>query len=301
MTVWSKAQTYVELARPFTLLAPALGMVAGGVMGWGAESMGAGKAIPWLNIALGALLAMMLNAGSNAFNQIFDLEIDSINKPGRPLPSGRLSLGGAGCFSAVMYVLSLFLAWLVNYQCLVIVAAGAAFTMIYSLPPIRTKRYWPLASITIAVPRGILLVAAGWSTAADVRNIEPWYISLVFGGFLLGAASTKDFADVSGDGAGGCRTLPVIYGARTAAKIISPFLVFPFLLFPVGVGAGLLSGQAGILSVLGVLLACWGAYVAHIMLKSPEKLSSERNHPSWTHMYLMMTAAQIGLMAAYLL
>jgi 4-hydroxybenzoate polyprenyltransferase len=291
----------VELARPFTLLAPALGMVSGGIMGWGTESRGVGEAIPWLNITVGALLAMMLNAGSNAFNQIFDLEVDEVNKPDRPLPSGRLSPRGAGYFSAVMYVLALFLAWLVNYQCLAIVAAGAAFTMIYSVPPIRTKRYWPLANFTIAVPRGVLLVAAGWSTAADVRSLEPWYISLVFGGFLLGAASTKDFADVDGDRRGGCRTLPVIYGARTAALIISPFLVLPFLLFPAGVRAGLLSGHPGVLTGLGVLLACWGAYVAYIMLRSPDELASTRNHPSWTHMYLMMTTAQLALIAAYII
>jgi 4-hydroxybenzoate polyprenyltransferase len=301
LTVWAKIQAYMELARPFTLLAPALGMVSGGLVGWGAESRASGEAVPWLNLANGALLAMMLNAGSNALNQIFDLEVDSVNKPERPLPSGRLSRGGAGTYAAAMYVMALFLAWLVNYQCLAIVAAGAAFTMIYSVPPIRTKRYWPLANFTIAVPRGFLLVAAGWSTAADVRSLEPWYISLIFGGFLLGAASTKDFADVTGDSAGGCRTLPVIYGPRKAALIISPFLVLPFLLFPVGAEAGVLSGLPAVLTWLGLLLAAWGAYVAYTMLKSPERLTSSRNHPSWTHMYLMMTTAQVGLIAGYAL
>jgi 4-hydroxybenzoate polyprenyltransferase len=271
------------------------------MMGWGAVSRAAGEPLPWLNIVNGAMLAMMLNAGSNAFNQIFDLEVDAVNKPSRPLPSGRLSRGAAGYFAAAMYVLALFLAWLVNYQCLLIVAAGAAFTMIYSVPPIRTKRYWPLANITIALPRGILLVAAGWSTAADVRCLEPWYVSLAFGGFVLGAASTKDFADVRGDIAGGCRTLPVIYGARKAAAIISPSLVLPVLLFPLGVKAGLLSGDPTVLTALGALLAAWGAYVAYIMLRSPGELSSTENHPSWTHMYLMMTAAQLGLIAGYAL
>lgn len=300
---------YLRLARPFTLLAPALGMVAGGVMGWGASSGvggGAGASVPGevpfptLNVILGALLAMSLNAGSNAFNQIFDLDVDRINRPARPLPSGRLTIAQAGYFAAFSYAAALILAWIVNLQCLVIVAAGAAFTMIYSMPPIRTKRYWPLANLTIAVPRGVLLVAAGWSTAADVRDVQPWLISLVFGGFLLGAASTKDFADVEGDRAGGCRTLPVTYGARKAAAMISPFLALPFLLLPLGVRAGLLSGDPRVLSWLGVLLACWGLYVAYVMLKEPDNLTSTRNHASWKHMYLMMTSAQVGLILAYL-
>lgn len=301
LTVWQKVQIYVELARPFTLMAPALGMVSGGIMGWGAGAGAPELAFPWLKVLAGALLAAMLNAASNSFNQIYDLEVDAINKPARPLPSGRLSSTGAGIFSGSMYVFSILLAWMVNYQCLAIVAAGAAFTMIYSAPPIRTKRYWPLANFTIAVPRGILLVAAGWSTAADVRTLEPWYISLVFGCFLLGAASTKDFADVEGDKVGGCRTLPIIYGARKAAMVISPFLVLPFLLFPLGVRVGILSGLPEILTWMGFALALWGVYVGYIMLQSPDKLASDRNHPSWLHMYLMMTMAQLGLILAYTL
>jgi len=292
-----RLRPYVQLARPFTLLAPALGMVCGGVMGWGAG--GAGRPFPSIEVLTGALLAALLNAGSNSFNQIFDLEVDAVNKPDRPLPSRRISTAGAGVFSAATYSLSLLLAWTVNMQCLAIVAAGAAFTMIYSVPPIRTKRYWPLANFTIAVPRGVLLVAAGWSTAADVRALEPWFVSLVFGGFLLGAASTKDFADMEGDRAGGCRTLPIIYGPRRAAAIVAPFLSLPFLLLPVGAMTGILSGSALLLELLGVALALWGLYVAGLMLKRPEELAASRNHPSWTHMYLMMIVAQAGLIAAY--
>ena len=41
----------------------------------------------------------MLNGASNALNQIYDLEIDRINKPKRPLPSGRISIGGASIFT----------------------------------------------------------------------------------------------------------------------------------------------------------------------------------------------------------
>ncbi len=290
--------SYIDLARPFTLLAPALGMVSGGVMGWGAGGGAAGP-FPVSNVILGALLAMTLNAGSNAFNQIFDLEVDLVNRPDRPLPSGRLSKGRAGVFAAATYSASLALAGAINLQCLAIVAAGAAFTMIYSAPPIRTKRYWPLANLTIAVPRGVLLVAAGWSTAADVRELEPWYASLVFGGFLLGAASTKDFADIEGDGAGGCRTLPIMYGPEKATLIIYPFLVLPFMLLPLGVELGVLTGHPAVLTWLGTMLSVWGLYVGYIMLRHPQELSARRNHVSWIHMYLMMIAAQAGLILAY--
>ena len=61
----------------------------------------------------GSVMAAGLNAGNNALNQIYDLDIDRVNKPKRPLPSGRLSIGEAWGFTIVTYALALVLAWLV--------------------------------------------------------------------------------------------------------------------------------------------------------------------------------------------
>ncbi len=96
----SKLPVYWEFARPFTLLMPAVGMVAGGIVAWGADprfqsDWGSAGAGVWLRIGLGAIMAAVMNAGSNGLNQIYDIEIDRINKPTRPLPSGRLRLAQA--------------------------------------------------------------------------------------------------------------------------------------------------------------------------------------------------------------
>ncbi len=50
-----------------------------------------------------------------------------------------------------------------------------------------------------------------------VGGVEPWYIGAIFGLFLLGASTTKDFADMEGDRLSGCRTLPIICGVKHAA------------------------------------------------------------------------------------
>ena len=90
------------------------------------------------------------------------------------------------------------------------------------------------ANVTIAIPRGVLLKVAGWSSVKTIIGVEPWYIGAIFGLFLLGASTTKDFADMEGDARGGCRTLPIIYGVRRAAWMISPSFVVPFLMISVG-------------------------------------------------------------------
>lgn len=309
-----------DLVRPFTLLPPLLGMLSGALCALGAVqlrgldadfSLGGGR---FLAIFLGALMAATLNAGSNAINQVADLENDRLNKPDRPLPAGRLSQGAALAVGALFYALALTAAWLVGppvgglaRECFWFALGGAAASLVYSLPPLRTKRWaWP-AQATIAISRGLLLRLCGWSCVATAyRDPEPWFSGAVFLLFLLGAAATKDFADSPGDRAAGCRTWPVVHGPRGAARRIAPFLVLPWLILPLGAilrhprGGPLLAPPAGLLCVLGVALATYGCYVAWLMLRRPDELTENENHPSWVHMYRMMMLAQLGLAAAYI-
>jgi len=298
--------------RPFTLLVPATGMVAGALMALGADPRWLSD---WtesptkltLNILAGVLLAAALNAYSNGINQIFDIEVDRINKPWRMLPSGRLSLAQAWSISLFFLILALLLAGWISLQTLLIVVAASILTYLYSAPPFRTKRLGFLANITIAIPRGTLLIVAGWSTVKDIQQMEPWLIGGLFGLYMLGAVSTKDFSDMKGDEQLGCRTLPVIYGIRSAIWIISPFFVLPFAALIPAVLTGTLSGQPEILILLGILLPTWGVYIAFLLLAtSPEQfsrinLNRSENHPSWKHMYMMAMVAQFGIAAAYLI
>jgi len=301
-----------DLARPFTLVAPALGFVSGA-----ATAIGAYPREPWhagLLVAplIGSVMAAVLNAGNNALNQIYDLEIDRVNKPKRPLPSGRLTIGAAWVFATVTYAVALVLAWLVvpgggpnlssgRHECFWLVAIAVVCTLIYSMPPLRTKRLGIWANVTIAIPRGVLLKVAGWSSVKTIAGVEPWYIGAIFGLFLLGATTTKDFADMDGDRRGGCRTLPIQYGVSRAAWMISPSFIVPFLMIPLGAWIHVLTGNFWLLQILGVGMTAYGIYVCYLMLRRPEELAVEENHVSWAHMYRMMFVAQIGFALAYLL
>jgi 4-hydroxybenzoate polyprenyltransferase len=300
----SQWKAYVELARPFTLLPPALGVLSGAASAWGAGH--AKPALTWalvLPVVLGTLMAAVLNAANNAINQIYDLDIDRVNKPKRPLPNGTLSLREAWVFTVVAFLLSWLLAFYASpdgrRECFVIVLFTSVLCWVYSAPPLWTKRRGFLANITIAIPRGVLLKVAGWSTVRTIFGLEPWYIGGIFGLFLLGAASTKDFADIEGDRAGGCRTLPIAYGVKAAAWIIAPFFDLPFFLIPIGVWSGILTGNPTLLMILGPALILYGIYTVYLLVRRPEELAATENHPSWTHMYRMMMVAQIGFALAY--
>lgn len=300
-----KLALYLEFSRPFTLVAPALGFLSGGLTAVGAAPREAWSSEVLFYPLVGALMAAVLNAASNALNQIYDLEIDRINKPTRPLPTGRISLKDAWVFTWITYAIAWVVAWLVapggRHECFWIVAIATVITFLYSAPPFRTKRLGIWANVTIAIPRGVLLKVAGWSAVKTVFGVEPWYIGAIFGLFLLGASTTKDFADMEGDARGGCRTLPIEFGVRRAAWMISPSFVVPFLMIPIGAWTGVLTGNFWLLQALGAVMTVYGVYVCYLMLRRPEDLAVEENHVSWAHMYRMMFVAQIGFALAYLL
>ncbi|MEO8349575.1 MAG: hypothetical protein ABI610_11735 [Acidobacteriota bacterium] len=137
---------------------------------------------------------------------------------------------------------------------------------------------------------------------------EPWAIGSVFALFLLGATSTKDFSDMEGDRAHRVITLPIRFGVERAAKMMAPFFVVPWLLVPVLAwlpdpdrpGGPLLTGNRTLLTLAGLGLATWGAYTARLLLRNPQELASTENHPAWTHMYLLLMAAQVAFALAYL-
>ena len=298
-------KAYLDLALPFTLVAPALGFMSGALTAVGAAPREVWTSSLLVPPILGSLMAATLNAGNNALNQIYDLEIDRVNKPRRPLTSGRLTIAQARRFTSITYLLSLVLAWMVapggRHECFWLVVVAVMCTFIYSVPPLRTKRLGIWANVTIAIPRGTLLKVAGWSSVKTIMSIEAWYIGAIFGLFLLGATTTKDFADMEGDRLGGCRTLPIQYGVRRAAWMISPSFVVPFAMIPAGAWLGVLTGNFWLLQTLGVVMTCYGVYVCYLMLRRPEELAVEENHVSWAHMYRMMFVAQIGFAIAYLL
>lgn len=305
MSDTSRLKTLADFARPFTLIAPALGFASAA-----ATAIGAEPREPWswglLAAPLtGALMAAVLNIASNGLNQIFDYEIDRVNKPKRPLPSGRMTMGEAWVVTLASFALAFVLAWNVapggRRECFWMVVAAAIITTLYSVPPFRTKRLGVWANVTIAIPRGVLLKVAGWSSVKTAMGVEPWFLGAIFGLFLLGATTTKDFADMDGDRRGGCRTLPIQFGVSKAAWMISPSFVLPFLLIPVGAWTGVLTGNFWLLQALGVFMTAYGLYVCYLMLRRPDDLAVEENHVSWAHMYRMMFVAQVGFAIAYLL
>ena len=302
---------WLELTRPFTLLPPAIGMVSGGLAALGTGRAAQSSPLGVLAaLSAGAVLAALLNAASNCVNQVFDVPLDVVNKPDRPLPRGAITRARALWLAAMLYAAAFVLAatlrpdgsWAVFW----IVLFTAALTWGYSGPPLRWRNSWWLAPLVIALPRGMLLKVAGWGALAAVdSDHEPWALGGIFFLYIFGAAAIKDFEDMQGDAAGGASSLPLRFGARRAARIMAPFLVVPWVLLALAPwahwnGAPLLRIDPMAAALVGGILALIGVGSARALLRMADGPSDKRAaRAAWRAMYLQMMAAQVLTAAAY--
>ena len=274
--------------RPATLPAPIAGVFGGAIAaagGWPESAQG-------LLLAIGS--AILLTGASNGMNQIADIDTDRLNRPERPLPSGAIGIGRAWLITALLLAAAVVLAAFVNLPYFLCVAITVPVTAAYSLPPVRTKRIPLLANATIATPRGLLLVLAGWATGGGILRQEAWILGALAWLYVFGASTTKDFADMEGDRATGCTTLPILWGPGAAARFVAPFLVVPFLLYPVLAAPAWLPGGIAAWALLGGGLALLGALAALLLVRDPLPPVDGRPHPAWKLMYAQLTAAHLG-------
>ena len=280
-----KAAALPALVRPFTLLAPPVGVIAGALVAQAAS----GGRIDVVVLMTAVMAALLATCASNAWNHAFDVEIDRVNKPQRPIPAGLATAREAILLGHACALAGLLAGYLTSPWFFVCVAAGVFGTWIYSAPPLRTKRRTWGALLTIAIPRGALVPVAGWAVVQPPVTLEPWVLGVVAGLFIFGAAVTKDFADVQGDREHGCRTLPVAWGPERAARFTAPFLVAPFLLYPLAGVLGLLTPPTTYLLVLAGVLALPGAVAGRLLVRDPAGLAVRGgNHPAWVVMYLLL-------------
>ncbi len=303
-------RAFVDLVRPFTLLAPLIGGLSGAFLGLIIEgNIGTPTftsdppffdwpGVPLIKMFSGIVALVLLNAASNTLNQVYDKDIDGVNKAYRPIPSGIVSPKEGIWIAILLYGFTLWRAALINRWFLFLVIILALFTLFYNIPPIRFKKRLWIANLSIAIPRGILGLVAAWAITADISNPVPWLIGSIMGIFLIGSTTAKDFTDMEGDKKFGMRTLPVVYGKKWAIYLSIPFLLLPFILLGVYWFLGLVPS---ITIIMVVIMFIWSAVVTFMFFREADKEDKHfENSPVWMQFYLILMGMQIGFLLIYI-
>ncbi|MBN1227287.1 MAG: UbiA family prenyltransferase [Deltaproteobacteria bacterium] len=138
-----------------------------------------------------------------SLNALTDREIDRINKPGRPIPSGKIDLKNVRLYVVLLFIISLLYPFLVfnTHLSLFLFLMLPLLGIFYSLEPIHLKRYFALASTTTSA---ILICPFLMGYTMNTASYE--HIPVFFSLFLCGASviPLKDIEDKVGDVTHGC-------------------------------------------------------------------------------------------------
>ncbi len=190
-----------KISRPLSTLSGALAVVLGGYVA------GTGE---WLNIFLATLATLLISSAANAWNDYMDIEIDKINQPQRPLPSGQVSPRAVLIFAVVAAGLSILIAAFINTAAFVIAACSAVMLLVYSW---RLKSTVLLGNATVAFISALSAVFGGVAAGNVVPSL--WLAAIIFTA-IMGREVLKTMADYEGDLRQKCRTISTVWGRRPA-------------------------------------------------------------------------------------
>jgi geranylgeranylglycerol-phosphate geranylgeranyltransferase len=233
--------------------------------------------------AFGFLVSFLLAGSSMVINDIIDLQIDMVNAPDRPLPSGAVSTGSAKVFAAALTIMGVLSAAALSPYALAVAVATFFISLAYNL--YGKKLGLPgnlMVAFCIAVP--FLFGGMAVSSILDV-NVAVFFLLAFLAS--VGREITKGMADIEGDRLKGIKTVALANGTWVAAILSAAFYMGAVALTPFPY----LTGNLGIYYLAIVLVVDAGfAYSSASILRrqdKPEALKVKRQVRVWMLLALL--------------
>jgi geranylgeranylglycerol-phosphate geranylgeranyltransferase len=228
----SKLVAYFRIIRPANCLMMGFAVIVGVVL-----SRSNSPSVPLPNLFYGFVTGFALTAGSMAANDYCDREIDSINEPNRPIPSGVIDPKEALAFALILAVVGFGAAILTSVFSLIVAAVSWVVFIAYTTVGKRTGLLGNfLVSACVAIP-----FVYGSVVATDAIQLTVLFFVLMVFLSNTGREITKGIVDVEGDREQNVRTLAVRFGSNTAAVAAGVFYISATLLSPIPVLLDLVS------------------------------------------------------------
>ena len=241
---------YVRVIRPLNAL------VAGcaGIIGY---LMVTGTVVPGLFPLF--LVVFLVTGAGNAINDFFDVEIDRINRPDRPIPSGALRAKTVLIYSALLFLMGVVFSLFTNPYCIVIAVVNSLLLIWYAATLKRTPGAGNLAISYLTA--SIFLFGGAYAGHEGLLLVAP--VALITFFAMLAREIWKDAEDIRGDLAHGADTVPIRIGVYPAICLGFMFLLcaiivslIPVLWWGPYYLAGIACVDLVILFVGGKALAC---------------------------------------------
>ena len=220
----SKISGYLRLMRPVNCLMMGFAVIVGAMLANPNVTSDS-----WLKLLYGFVTGFTLTAASMAINDYYDREIDAVNEPNRPIPSGAVKTEEALAFASVLTIVGFAASYLTNVLCLFLAVVAWIISVTYTT--IGKRSGLPgnfLVSLCVAVP-----FIYGSATILDNVMLNTWFfVGTVFLS-ITGREVTKGIVDTKGDELRNVRTLAVRYGEKNAAIAAALFYLSAVSLSPI--------------------------------------------------------------------
>ncbi|WP_432199709.1 chlorophyll synthase ChlG [Erythrobacter sp. W53] len=277
----------VELTKPVTWFPPMWAFMCGVV------SSGVSLSENWAFLCAGILLTGPIVCGtSQVINDWCDREVDAINEPGRPIPSGRIPGRWPVWIALIGTALSLAVGAMLGPWVLAATCVALFFGWAYSSPPFRFKRSGWFGPAACALSyEGLAWFTGGAVMLAALPNANILAVLLLYSVGAHGIMTLNDFKAVEGDQETGLRSLPVTLGVRNAALLACAVMAIS----QVAVVA-LLAWEGLVLSaiIVSALLALQALFMVRLVL-NPRKYAPWYNATGVLLYVLGMLASALGL------
>ncbi len=268
MPLSARLRGYLELARPHNVFVAVLNGLVGIVTVWAFVT----HCATCIRSSIEALISIALvSAAGYAINDYFDVDIDKLNKPWRPIPSGRVTPGEAHVYSILLFALGVyagFQASIYNGLYALIVAV-----LLYLYPAWMKRRHALTGHVTVAATGASTIVYGG--IAAGACNgvvVEALKYSLIPAAYaftlILAREFVKALEDYEADSALGASTIATSYGVNVAKAAASTLLALVAVASPLPILAGygiaylVFALAVAALSVYSIILVWRGEYAA---------------------------------------
>ncbi len=216
-----KLKAIFKIIRPFNILITFISVIVAGIIALGVNM------IPQI-LVLAAISESLTFSAGNIINDLFDIEIDKINRPERVLPKGDMKKNEAVFIYLVFVLLSIILSYKINPTVFVIIVLTNLILFLYSFA---IKKMILIDNVIVAAVVGSAFIVG----AASVGNIKAGYILFVFALLInLAREIVKDMEDLKGDTAKGMKSFPSVFGFANSRimVLVSTVLLIVVTFYP---------------------------------------------------------------------
>lgn len=209
-------RAYLQIIRPVNGIMAAVGA-------WTGMLVAGATVYPTNTVLLGLLAVFFIQSGGMAINDYSDAEIDRINKPKRPIPSGKIKKRNALAFSLLLFAAGVFSSYLISYNALIVAALAAAILISYAA---KLKKTLLLGHVMVS-----LLVAFTFIFGGIVAGNYTPALLMAFLAFVSNMAREiyKSIEDVLGDKRHDVKSLAIRFGVLKAKLVANAFVIFAVL------------------------------------------------------------------------